>query len=143
MPAAILPAHAGRHVLLLVLLGIALALALPLGSSADAAFSGGFCGTNSNPVHLQSGNACIHGGRHDRYTMVYGGSVGTAYTRIGISTSSGAVKPNSAGTATSACGGCSIALQWSGGGGYGPAGYAFLHNHSTFASDFAGWIAGS
>lgn len=127
----------------LAVLAAAVCTGMLLLASSAQAFNGAFCGTTSNPVHLQSGNACIHGAHHDDYTLVLGESVGTAYTRVGISTSSSSEHPNSAGTNTSACGGCSASLQWPGGGNYGPAGYAFLHNHSGFASDFDGWITGA
>ena len=134
---------AGRRRLTAFLIAAIAAFCLIGVSRADAAFNGAFCGTTSSPVHLASGNACIHGAKHDDYTLVYGESVGTAYVRIGISTSSSSELPNSAGTATSICGGCNISMSWSGVGNYGPAGYAFLHNHSTFPSDFDGWISGA
>jgi len=118
---------------------VTLVLSLVVASQAQG-FAGPFCGTSSNPVHLGSGNACIHGAGHSSYSWLYGQSAGTAYTRAGVSSSSSSVIDVVHNTCSSS-GGC-VAGFTGGGGATWPGGYAYLWNHSTFASDFYGSIGG-
>ena len=119
-------------------LAIVIAGLLVGAGDARATVSGFFCGTPSNPVGLHSGRTCIHGTYHFNYGLVYGESTGTAYTRVGLSSSDSSEEAVPGTTSTCEWAHCQAYRgfidSW-------PSGYAFVHNHSTFYSTFDAWLS--
>jgi len=125
--------RAGRQARTLVACFLSATVILVAAGEARATVSGFYCGTPSTPVGLHSGHTCIHGIYHFNYALIYGESTGTAYTRVGLSTSNSSEDPVAGTTESCEWVPCQpykgFINSW-------PSGYAFVHNHSTFFSTF-------
>lgn len=122
--------HQTRSRFLLALVVVAmLTTAFALGSARPAsATAGNFC----LDLFLPSGASC-HSQLHSGYTKVNGRATNTSSggaTCVGIDNGAGSTYMNV----------CGSRFQTTGWTGYILSGYAYVHNHDTFGTNFRGYL---